>query len=721
MNGTFLRRFALSAWLLALSLLGALPARAWVPHTARVAAVKAARPPSLDPSLSDPEWRRGTVFNNFYDFTDHRPAALKTVAYLLYDDKNLYLAVHVQQAGVPITAAQTVDHAGVATDDHISLNLETSGSGARVYQFRANPRGIHDEYSSENSRYAPDWQSITKVLPNGDWNLVMVVPLRVIRAQGGAKQDWQIDIVRFIAATNEEYTWAYDNTMQAVGSSQYWPQLAGLQIPVGASRPRPRADVYALGSAGADRGIFQNGIGQFEPMRARPYGVDVTVPFTNTLAFVGTLNPDFSNVEQDQTTIAPQEFQRQYSEYRPFFAQGANYINALPGININSADIPFYSPSIGVFNRGLKIEGTQGLAQLGLLNVTGDGFDDTAFGYAYNRPDGSFTVGTAGILANHTGIRDDTFGFGIATTNPRDGLFALAKITMDRGTLVDAPGQANDFQIGTGMQNTHVLALLKYTDIGPQYNPLDGYVQINDIRGPQGFYQYTGNGPKGSFIKSYQILGGADRFTDRSGAPHESDVFSNATVNFKNLVSLSYGQSTSELRFYASGFPAYTGAQVLRFNSQSVALGYRDGTPSPVDVSFSWGPFANSFLQPVYLEQSSFSTAKQYGRWGFSFTYNGAIERQLPGSHAPAIDSQWLRSIALTRSFGKNASLAIGLREINGNGGYALPGTNLAVSYHQRFSNADELYIDYGTPAAASTLNRAIVKYVFHIGGQTGT
>ena len=714
-------RLALAVFLFALCTLPAHPARAWVPRTAHVAAVKVAKAPSLDPTLRDPEWRQGTVFDSFYDFTNHRRPRFNTTAYLLYDDKNLYLAVHAQQAGVPITASQTVDHAGVATDDHISLNLETSGSGARVYQFRANPRGVHDEYSSENSRFAPDWQTITRVLPNGDWNLIMVVPLDVIRAQGGAKQNWQIDVVRFIAATNDEYTWAYDDTMQAVGSSQYWPHLVGLQIPVTASRPRPRADVYALGSAGADRGIFQNGVGQFEPMRARPYGLDVTVPFTNTLAFVGTLNPDFSNVEQDQTTIAPQEFQRQYTEYRPFFAQGAGYINSLPGININSADIPFYSPRIGVFDRGLKVEGTQGLGQIGLLNVTGDGFDDTAFGYAYNRPDNSLTLATTAIMASHTGMRDDTFGYGIATANPHDGIFTVAKIAMDRGTSVSAPAQGNDFQIGTGMQNAHSLAILKYTDIGPQYNPLDGYVQINDIRGPQAFYEYSGNGRKGSFVKSYQVLGGGDRFVDRSGAAHEADVFTNGTVTFTDLLSLSYGQSTSELRFYGNAYPAYTGAEVLPFNNQTIAVGYRDGTPSPLDVSYSWGPFANNFLQPVFLQQSSFSTAEQHGRWGISLAYNGNIERALPGSGAPPVDSQWLRSIALTRSFGKDASVAVGLRSINGNGGYALPGTNLAISFHERFRNADELYIDYGTPAAATTLNRAILKYVFHVGGETGT
>ncbi|MDQ2865920.1 MAG: hypothetical protein M3R51_06805 [Candidatus Eremiobacteraeota bacterium] len=709
------------ATVIGIAALHPIPARAWVPHTASVAAVKVSTPPKLDGTMADPAWRKGVVFDNFYDFTNHRAAAQTTVGYLLYDDRNLYVAVHCRQAGIAITAVQNVDHAGVATDDHISLNLETSGSGARVYQFRANPHGIHDEYSSENSRYAPDWQSTATVSPNGDWSLVMVIPLRILRAQGGQKQNWQIDLVRFIAATNDEYTWAYDDTMQSVGSSQYWPHLTGLQIPASASRPKPRADAYVLGSAGPDRGIFQNGIGNFQPLHARPYGVDVTVPLTNTLAFVGTLNPDFSNVEEDQTTIAPQEFQRQYSEYRPFFAQGANYINVLPGTNINSSDIQFYSPSIGVFDRGLKIEGTQGLASIGLLNVIGDGFDDTAFGYSFSRPDNSLTLALDGVAANHTGLRDDTFGYAAATTNPRNGVFALARITMDRGTNIENPAEANDFQLSAGMQNTHTLALVKYADIGPQYNPVDGYLQINDLRGPQAFYQYTGNGPKGSPIKSYQVLFGADRFVDRSGAAHQADLFSNASVTLKNLVTLQYGQTTSNLRSYSNAYPAYTGSQVIAFNNQNVSFGYRDGTPSPVDASYSWGPFANNSFQPIFLQQLSVSTSLQKGRFGVSFAYNGAIEHALPNSPAPPLDSQWLRSVALTRSFGKNASLAIGLREINGNGGYALPGANLALSYHQRFNNLDELYVDYGTPAAISTLNRLIVKYIFHVGGQTGT
>ncbi|MDE2481366.1 MAG: hypothetical protein KGN02_04160 [bacterium] len=696
----------------------AAPARAWVPHTATIAAVKTATPPKLDASLSDPAWKSATTFTTFYDFTDHRAAKLATTAYLLYDDKNLYFAVHCEQQGVPIVAAQTVDHAGVANDDHVALNLETSGSGSRVYQFRVNPHGIHDEYSSENARYAPSWQSVTKIFPNGDWNAMMIVPLKDIRSNAGVTS-WQVDVARFVAATNDEYTWAYDDTMSNIAASPYWPHLVGLHLAAQDTRPKPHADIYALGAAGADRGVFQNGIGNFENTKARTIGIDATVPITNTLAFVGTLNPDFSNVEQDQTTIAPQEFQRQYNEYRPFFAQGAQYINALPGVNINSADIPFYSPRIGIFDRGFKLEGTQGRAQIGVLNAGGAGFSDSAFGYQVNTSDNSFTYGFTGVNADHTGLRDQMLGGAIATTNPHSGAFVLSKYQFERGTLVDANGQAGDFQVGAGVQNAHTLALLKYEDVGPEYAPVDAYITENDVRGPQFFYQYSGSGRRG--IKSYQVLAGADRFVDRSGAAHQSDVFTNVMLMFKNQFMVTYGQSTSELRVYAAPYPFYTGATVVPFNSQSLSVGYRDGTPSPIDASYSWGPFANNDLQRIFLQQPSLSLTHQYGRYGISLALNGNVERALPGSLAPALDSQWYRSVSLTRSFGRNTSVALGLRGINGTGGYAMTGTNLAFSFHERFANLDELYVDYGTPAAASTLNRFIVKYVFHVGGETGT
>lgn len=692
-----------------------LQAQAYVAHEATFTAVRAAAPLALDPSLSDPAWQKAFTATDFYNFTARRPAALKTTAYVLYDEKNLYVAFRCVQSGVPISATQNVDHAGVLTDDHVTVLIDTSGNGSRSYDFRSSPKGVHDESSTENSRYTPVWQSAAKVLPNGDYNVMMIIPLSNLRSEGGPTKRWRINFVRFIAATSDEYTWAYEPQESDPSNQQDWPVFTGLHIASTATRPKPYADVYALQSGGSQRAVFQNGIGQFEPMNPRPLGVDVTYPFTNTLAFVGTLNPDFSNVEQDQATIAPQEFQVFYNEYRPFFAQGAGFINSLPNVGLNGpSDILFYTPSIGIFNRGLKVEGTAGRNAIGVLNAIGAGFDDTAFGYKYVLPDNSFSASAEGVLARHTDLSDNVAGIGLGQTNPHSGEFTLLRYSSEAGTLVTDLGAAHSLLTGGGIQTSRFLALAFYKDVSPEFNPVDGFTQANDERGPQGLLQYNGTPAGNGPVKSYQLTALADRYVDGSGAVHQADVAGIFNVTFKNQISLNGFAGPSEFRFYDQGFPDYTNGQTFWFNRRSLGIGYKDGTSSPIDVSYAWGPFNGQWVQ-----QFNSSMTRTFGLYGISLEFDGNIERA--GAGAPISDSQWLRRISLTRAFGRNATLAVGLRSINGTGGFAEPGTNIAISYSQRFPNQDLLYLVYGTPAAPQTLHRLIAKYVFHIGGASGT
>ena len=99
--------------------------------------------------------------------------------------------------------------------------------------------------------------------------------------------------------------------------------------------------------------------------------------------------------------------------------------------------------------------------------------------------------------------------------------------------------------------------------------------------------------------------------------------------------------------------------------------------------------------------------------------YDGTYERALSNG---ALDSQWLRRISLGYSISDESTFNIGLRDINGYGGFATQiGNNLAIGFHQRFASGNELYVNYGSPAAGATLNRLIVKFVFHAGADTGT
>lgn len=715
---------------LALAALLAAPAAAHAAalHTQTFSAVKTTVPPPAEPSLQASVWQAALALTGFYDFNAREPARHATEVRLLYDDRNLYVSVHAEQRGVAITTTQTVDHAGLGRDDRIIVQLDTSGNGSRHYEFRASPSGVHNEFSAENARFAPRWTSLGRILPGDGYELLMVVPLSALRLQDAAAQRWRFNVIRVIAATQDVFTWAFEPTQNNLDAELNWPVLDGLRIAAHAARARPQADLYVLGSGGGDHDRYQNGFGKFRRQRTRPAGADATIPLTGTLAFVGTINPDFSNVEVDQTTVAPQEFQRHFAEYRPFFTQGASYVNTVSAADVNGvAPSLFYTPSIGVFDRGAKLEGTLGNAAVGALDVTGPGFHDAAFGFAYGNRERTFEAKLEAVGANHAGTTDTTVGYSLGRTNPRSGEQTLLSFASERGMRAGGARVGRSLNLAEMLRTQRWNVALVWRDIGPQFAPLDGFTPINDVRGYQSSITYNGAGSSAGAVKSYTFTATADRFVDRSGAVRLADAVAGASVTFKNLLTVSLNGGATELRSYGTGFPAYAAPRVTRFNQTALALGYRDGTSSPVDLSYAAGLFgANAVGEQLFTQQLTASATRALGpRFTLNAELDGTIERvagarRVPNALSPARDGQWLRRIALSRSFGKDTSIALGLRSISGAGGFAAPGTNLALSFHRRFRNDDQLYVDYGTPAASSTLHRLIVKFVFHT-GETGS
>jgi hypothetical protein len=714
---------------------------------------RAAHPLPLDPSLGDPGWAAGQVPNGdaWENVTTRSPATNQTTAYLLYDDRFLYVAFKAAQRPGSIVATQTTNDVGFGVDDFVGVGIDTSGAGSQAYYFETTPRGVRYQQAAENVRYRPRWQAAAAIGPEG-WSAVLIVPLSVLKIRSGKSQTWRVQFVRALAGNGEHYVWSYDGLMQDATAGQWptfadtrwWASVTGFSSSSGAQgRPRGRADVFGLASVGEARNLFQQANGEFLPMKIRPVGLDVSYPLTPTMSFVGTVAPDFSNVEIDQQTIAPQEFRRQLVEYRPFFAQGANFINAASGPRSPTAAIStapnyvFYSPDIGPFDRGGKIEGTFGNQSLGVLSfrgfdqTTGNTFDDQAYGYEHALQDGTFLYWSDGVLAHHSiAGNDSTIEAGMEGRNLGSGLVWFVDHSFEYGNWVPQ-GHADFTELFADVHKPNYEILAGYFGVSPNYDPIDGFTVNSDIRGPQGFLNLTGSLPG---VKNWTLFMGGDRFLDNSGAVHQADtqVFLNAT--FKNGFSLDgVGAAIGQLRTYDipagpgcsgpivtqssfTGYPCYLGGTTQPFNLSSIPIGYGDGTPKPIDVNYSWGPFGSN-----YIHLFTITTSRPIGRrMTLGLEYDGTYERPLTG--AQPLDSQWLRRISIGYNLSAESTITIGYRSINGLGGFSTqPGTNFAFAFHDRFRGGNELYVNYGSPAANTTLNRTIVKYVFHVGADEGT
>jgi len=717
------------------------------------APARAPHPLALDPSLSDPAWAAGEVPNGdgpWENVTTRSPAVVKTTAYLLYDDKNLYVAFKAEQDGIPITASETTNDVGFGLDDFVGIGVDTSDSGSQAYYFEATPRGIRYEQATENVRFRPRW-SAAGAIGQKEWSAVLVIPLDVIRVPRAGKQTWRLQFVRGIAVRGEHLVWAWDPIMQDAPSgtgpiftpdTRFWPAGEMNLGAAAAARPKPRADIYALASMGADRDYFQQANGTFLPMNVRQYGGDISYPLTPTIRFVGTLNPDFSNVEIDQQTIAPQEFPRQLLEYRPFFSQGASYINAdsgpraPAGTDVQPPYLVFYSPSVGPFDSGAKVEGTFGDQSFGALTFHGydvpsnNTFSDQAYGFEHATPGGSFLYWSDGVFANHSiSGYDTTIEDGFEARNLQNGMIYFADYSFENGDWVPQ-GHADLAQFFVDHHKGNLEFNGGYLDISPNYNPIDGYTANSDIRGPQFFANVNGASPA---FKSYSVFFAADRFLDDSGVVHQADTQLYVNALLKDQFSFNgVGEAIGQLRSYSipagpgcsgqilytssfTGYPCYLDGVTQPYNLYQIPVGYRDGTPRPLDVNYSWGPYGDD-----YVHLFTIVTSRPLARGlTLALEYDGTYERAFSTG---LLDSQWLRRVGLGYDISNESSLTVQLRDINGYGGFATQiGNNLAIAFHQRFAQGNELFVNYGSPAAGATLDRLIVKFVFHAGADAGT
>jgi len=315
--------------------------------------------------------------------------------------------------------------------------------------------------------------------------------------------------------------------------------------------------------------------------------------------------------------------------------------------------------------------------------------------------------------------------------NLKSGINGGIDQSWEAGSFVPYLHRAQDFDSFVAETKPNYNYVFTYQSIAPNYDPMLGYTTISDIHGIATYLITNGSLP---WTKSVQTTTGVDRFFDDSGAVHQSDFLFIPTITLRSQLKLTIVSHIGLLRSYATqaptrsencssssiprtsytGYPNYYCPLTQDFSNLGVTLGYRDGSPFPIDFSYSEGPFGG-----VYLHQYGSSLSRQLNRrLSVSINYDGTY-----ASSNGVLASQWLRRFSLSEALSADSTVSLEYRVISGNIGVVTqpPGSNLAVSFHDLLRNGNTLYLSYGTPAAPQTLNRFIVKYIFSYGGGAGT
>ncbi|MFQ6107940.1 MAG: DUF5916 domain-containing protein [Candidatus Aminicenantales bacterium] len=314
--------------------------------------------PKIDGILENPLWEKDALkIEDFVQFTpkENGPPSEKTVAYIGYDHKNLYLAFRCYDSERRKIRASVTNRDNCIDDDWIAIFLDTFNEKRRAFSFIINPIGVQMDLirieEGGSDQMDPSWDTVFnsegKIDEDG-YTIEMAIPFKSLRFPDEENKVWGIVLGRTIARKGEIIIWP--------PISKKIPGLLAQERQIVIRGRVEKGRNFELMPVFTSLKTKEEKI-DFQPGANFKWGI------SSDLTLDLTLNPDFSHIEADAPQIdINQRFALYYPEKRPFFLEGME-IFQFPQIQM------VYTRRIIDPVGGAKLTGKAGRFTYGLLSA----------------------------------------------------------------------------------------------------------------------------------------------------------------------------------------------------------------------------------------------------------------------------------------------------------------------------------------------------------------
>jgi len=338
-------------------------------------------PIHLDGKLDDAAWAAVPWNESFTQARpdEGKPATVHTRFKVLWDDDAFYLGVECDDPELPTATLSRRDR--FTEGDYISFDLDTTQDRRTAYHFQVYAAGqqldaIHFNDTDMTTDWDAAWESAVSHSPQG-WSAELKIPLRVLRIPEHARA-FGFNLYRVLSRRHEEDQWRF-RPYGRPGDISRLGTLDGLDgiHPVREIELRPYVGGRLLRNSPAPSNAVPRGvlgscssIGLDSMSQASTcVGLDLRYNLASDLSLVGTLNPDFGQVEADSRVLNLSTFETFFPEKRPFFLEQLDLFKSPLSIDFGGpyggdAYQIFYSRRIGRSTPGggdLNLAGNQAL------------------------------------------------------------------------------------------------------------------------------------------------------------------------------------------------------------------------------------------------------------------------------------------------------------------------------------------------------------------------
>ena len=321
-------------------------------------AVKTENPPKIDGLLDDPCWKDAPKATGFTDKLTGKPAPDETIAYILYDDENIYVGFYCYDSQPDkIVARETKRDGNFKNDDVVAFDIDPFHTHQHRSFFVVNAIGAQLSRiaggRATKTEWKGDWKAAASRTKDG-WSAEMAIPFAILDYP--SKEEPMTIGINFNRTQQRTNVWSYWSNIGEPERTEKDGHLVGIQFPEKLQGRRLSLMSYVL-----------TGVLDEEEFTLRG-GLNTRYRISSSATAVLTLNPDFSNVEQEVESIDFSYQKRWYPDSRSFFMEGGDYFG-FPGFGMGEVQLyQFYSRRIPDVDFGSKFYGKFKDVTLGALN-----------------------------------------------------------------------------------------------------------------------------------------------------------------------------------------------------------------------------------------------------------------------------------------------------------------------------------------------------------------
>ncbi|MEK7249450.1 MAG: DUF5916 domain-containing protein, partial [Bacteroidota bacterium] len=303
----------------------------------------------LDGLLHDWQWQAATPvqdFTQFYPNEGDVPTE-STLVRILFDDKAIYVGVICYDSDPRGIVSQLTRRDRTSEADRFTVQIDSYHDHQTAFVFSANVAGVQSDgfLSQDGNVYDLSYDAVWRVKTarhREGWSAEFEIPYNAIRfsPQDDKNYEWGINFRRYISRKRETDEWVLVASTERLLISK-WGHVEGIRaiiLPLNLS-----LIPYASGTATFET---ESPARPYKSGRAAGAGLDLKYGLSRNFTLDAAINPDFGQVEVDQSILNLTVFETYYPEKRPFFIEGAQLFEFGNAVD-NSPLTLFYSRRLG--------------------------------------------------------------------------------------------------------------------------------------------------------------------------------------------------------------------------------------------------------------------------------------------------------------------------------------------------------------------------------------